>query len=270
LFLFTGVQACIGLLTALIVHESFHAVAARLLKEPIESVELAPFGGVMRYKAGSVQSKGIRGVVLALAGPAGNYAVILSLGAVVPARESELCKALVLANLCMMLLNLIPALPFDGGSVLFCLGYYLLDVSKLIRLLCFLGMISGGSFCFLAFHGLIRYGILNLSLAIVGVYVFAYAKESKGIMLAQNMYTVLYERSARNRFPSRAIFYRITGEEQLCNLTAQLCKAGETVFFIEKEDGSIRFIGSQHLCSAMLSEPYAQAKYAIEKQENNT
>lgn len=270
LLCFAGAHACIGLLAALIVHELFHAAAAKILKEPIDSVELAPFGGVMRYKTGSVPSKGIRGTVLALAGPAGNYAVILALGTMELPNESEVCRVLLLANLSMMLLNLIPALPFDGGSALFCLGYYLFDVSRLIGILCFLGMLSGGLFCFTACIGLIRYGILNLSLLIVGLYVFCCAKESKGTLLAQNVYAILYERRAMNRLPARATLYQISGEEQLCNLTAYLCKAGEAVFFAEKEDGELCLIGSQQLCSAMLKDPCAQVKSIVEKQENNT
>jgi len=272
LICFAGYHSCIGLLTALIIHESLHAAAAKLLKEPVISVELAPFGGVMRYKLGSVPSKGIRGTVLALAGPAGNYAVILLMGFMRLPDESEWCRAIVQANLCMMLLNLVPALPFDGGSAVFSVGFYLFDVSRLIEILSCLGMLSGGFLCLVALIGFMRYGILNMTLLIVGLYVFFYAKESKGILLAQNMYTVLYERSTKNTlsFPASAALCRISGEEQLCSLTACLCRAGETLFFVEKDDGRISFIGSHQLCSSILRKPGAQVNSIIEKLENST
>ena len=59
LVILSGIHACIGLLAALIAHETAHGLIALLIHEPIERLELAPFGGVMLYKAGSSPSKGM-------------------------------------------------------------------------------------------------------------------------------------------------------------------------------------------------------------------
>ena len=159
----SGLCACAGLVTALIVHESFHAAAAKLLHEPIACVELAPFGGVMHYQTGSTPGKGLRGAALALAGPVGNYAMILMVSCLCPNSDAELWRCIVVANLTMMLLNLLPALPFDGGSVLFSLGYYLFDVSRLIGFLSLMGVLLGMALCALACAGILLYGTLNSS-----------------------------------------------------------------------------------------------------------
>lgn len=271
LFVLSGPCACAGLVTALIVHESFHAAAAKLLHEPIACVELAPFGGVMRYQTGCTPSKGIRGAALALAGPVGNYAVILMVSCWCPSPEAELWRSIVFANLAMMLLNLLPALPFDGGSVLFCLGYYLFDVSRLIGILSLAGVLFGLAFCALACAGMMLYGTLNLTLIVVGAYVMHYARGYKGELLAQNVYALVSEHLQARHTPSRVAFYLLSGEEHLYSLITCLCRQeGTAVFLVKREDQGYAMLGEEQLCRALLAEPCAQVRHIVKKNENST
>lgn len=267
LFMLSGLCACAGLVTALIVHESFHAAAAKLLHEPIACVELAPFGGVMHYQTGSTPGKGLRGAALALAGPVGNYAMILMVSRLCPNPDAELWRCIVVANLTMMLLNLLPALPFDGGSVLFSLGYYLFDVSRLIGFLSLMGVLLGMALCALACAGMLLYGTLNLTLLVVGVYVMHYARGCKGELLAQNVYAVVSERLHKRQTPSRVAVYMLNGDEQLYSLITWLCREeGTTAFLVRQEGRGYALLGEEQLCRALLAEPCAQVRHIIEKE----
>ena len=56
-FLASG-WACLGAVSALLIHEGAHLAAIRLTGEKIETLEVTPFGGVMTYAPGKARTKG--------------------------------------------------------------------------------------------------------------------------------------------------------------------------------------------------------------------
>lgn len=270
LVILSGIHACIGLLAALIAHETAHGLIALLIHEPIERLELAPFGGVMLYKAGSSPSKGMRGVALALAGPLGNYACMVALG-LLPSSlcDIQICRSLATANLSMMLLNLLPVMPLDGGAALFSVGYYIFDVSMLIGVLSALGMMTGVGMCLMAITGAFRYGTLNLSLIVVGLYIFLYAGRNRTQMLIQNAYAVIHECTARAEGIRKVTFFRVTADEQLYMLLPYLCKAKASVFLVESRNGDVAYTDDRTLCCSMLADPGQTIRDVIQKSTEN-
>lgn len=254
--LFSGYEACIGLLTALLVHEAGHAVVAFIIKEPVERIELAPFGGVMQYRAGESPSKGMRGMLIASAGPLANYTIILVISRSFCHAESILTRKVFHANLSMMLINAVPALPLDGGAFVFSIGYYLFNLSKLINLLCFFGVALGISLCFLAGVGFVLYNILNISLIIVGVYLIRCARRSRNDMMAQNLYALIYETKASSSRQRKAEIYIMTGNEKLYSLAGLLGKAKAPLFLIEQEGRAPFMIQDTTILQALLDEPF--------------
>lgn len=111
-----------------VLHELGHALAARRYGIRASRILLLPIGGMAQFD--SLPRQPGRELVIALAGPAVNYALIglLVLGfgwptswdnvVVPPTRLSEVPHALLLINLAMGLFNLLPAFPMDGGRVL--------------------------------------------------------------------------------------------------------------------------------------------------------
>ena len=260
-----GARNCFALLYALIIHEAGHACVAKILKEPIAIVELLPFGGVMRYKDGCAASKGIRGVVLALAGPAMNYATVFLISTIKLPINRELCSSLINVNLSMMLLNLLPALPFDGGAAIFSIGYYLFNVSLFIRILSIMGQLTGIVFCILSLFGLAMYGKINLTLIVIGIYVFCYAVCSKEALFAQNIYSIVCEQCEQNRTLLKAACFLVNENEKICSLIPYLNKMRGTVFLIERDEGNLALIGEKQVCRALLDSPYMLVKDIKEK-----
>ncbi|MHB0884993.1 MAG: site-2 protease family protein [Bacillota bacterium] len=102
---------------SLLAHEVGHLVAARAIGLEVQRVVLWPFGGVA-YCDGPAPEPFAEGL-LALAGPLANLA-LLALGGLVAAGgllHPDLHRFFVQVNLGMTAVNLVPALPLDGGRV---------------------------------------------------------------------------------------------------------------------------------------------------------
>ena len=109
-------EALVALLSV-VCHEMAHVLVASAYNIRVESVELAPFGGVARM-AGSMEFDPQVELPVALAGPASSF-FLAALGAAL-ARSGLVAfdtGLLVDFNLLLGAFNLLPALPLDGGRV---------------------------------------------------------------------------------------------------------------------------------------------------------
>lgn len=115
------------LFLCVLLHEFGHIFAARRYGVQTPDVVLLPIGGVARLER--IPEKPIEEFVVALAGPAVNVviaiALFLALGGIVPAAGLDVANPgvtmlgrLLWANVFLVLFNLIPAFPMDGGRVL--------------------------------------------------------------------------------------------------------------------------------------------------------
>jgi Zn-dependent protease len=115
-----GVFACV------VLHELGHALMARWFGISTESITLYPIGGVARLRR--MSEKPFEEICIALAGPAVNLvlAVLLAPLAIAtfgPATIQDvgvnrLVSELLRANVALLLFNLLPCFPMDGGRVL--------------------------------------------------------------------------------------------------------------------------------------------------------
>ena len=255
--------ACaLGAVCALSVHELGHALAARMLGERICAVELAPFGGVMTYAPGYSPAKGLRGIALAAAGPLGNELALLLLGMATRSEtlcslmNGELLRQMIGANAAMLALNLLPALPLDGGRIIFCAGYYLFGVSALSLLLCALGTALGLLLCALAVCGALALGTFNLSLMIVGGYLTVCAVRSRDALLCENLYAVVHERLQSDRARcTRAALLCVGGETPLYALIPCIARTRSCVLAFEEEGGAPVLLSEAEALRALLENP---------------
>ncbi len=99
-----------------LLHEAGHMLMARLLRVRVVELELMPVGGAARLES----VWGLRPaqlVATALAGPAVNLLLVVSGVAAASAGVRGLSMP-VRVNLALLLFNLLPALPMDGGRIM--------------------------------------------------------------------------------------------------------------------------------------------------------
>src|SRR3954469_21284830 len=115
------------LFLCVLLHEFGHVFAARRYGIQTPDITLLPIGGVARLER--IPEKPMQELVVALAGPAVNIAIaallFLALGGMPSAESMEvgnpgvsLLARLASVNVFLVLFNLIPAFPMDGGRAL--------------------------------------------------------------------------------------------------------------------------------------------------------
>jgi Zn-dependent protease len=119
-----GFVIIVGLLLSILLHELGHAFAGRLFKAPVSFIELTGLGGVAHFER-SLPASAIKRSLIYLAGPAVNLVLWYALDflAVEAAASGNPMVALPLAllsysNFALMIFNLLPAYPLDGGHTL--------------------------------------------------------------------------------------------------------------------------------------------------------
>ncbi len=126
-----GIAFIVLLFACVVAHEFGHIWAARRYGIATRDVTLLPIGGVASLER--MPEKPSQEIVVALAGPAVNVVIAAALLAVMAATgegfdsrqlaeleraQSSLLMQLAAANIALVLFNLIPAFPMDGGRVL--------------------------------------------------------------------------------------------------------------------------------------------------------
>ncbi|WP_372369594.1 site-2 protease family protein [Candidatus Uabimicrobium sp. HlEnr_7] len=113
LFFLTLVFGCV------LLHEYGHCLVAKHYKIPVQNITLTPIGGVASI--GAITNPDIE-LKVTIAGPLVNFVIALILLplAVVSSYvwNNDFCMYLVTVNVILMVFNLIPAFPMDGGRIL--------------------------------------------------------------------------------------------------------------------------------------------------------
>ncbi len=142
-----GVTYFLTLFVCVVLHEYGHALTARRFGIRTRDITLLPIGGVARLER--IPTNPRQELLVAIAGPLVNVAIaavlalflVLSGQSMAPEQFAEptTLHALLLVNLGLVLFNLLPAFPMDGGRVLRALLAMKMDHGRATRIAATLG-----------------------------------------------------------------------------------------------------------------------------------
>ncbi len=172
-----------------LLHEYGHALVARRFGVKTRDITLLPIGGVARLER--MPDRPLQELWVALAGPAVNVVIatvlsiyLMAVHGGVLSRLSHLGQApfaerLLLVNVMLVVFNLIPAFPMDGGRVLRALLALHLDYAKATRVAATLGQGIALVFAFFGLLGVFG-GAGNPMLLFIALFVWIGASQELG------------------------------------------------------------------------------------------
>lgn len=170
----------LAVVTALCFHEAAHLIAARAMRVRVASLRLMPFGGAAQL--GNIYALSPSQLfITAAAGPMANLLLLFICGALAQwgILSYEMARAVSRVNLALMLFNLLPALPLDGGRMLYALTARRLGRSRAASLGIALGRVAAAGLVAATARTIIMTGRFNLSLAACAVFILASAPEER-------------------------------------------------------------------------------------------
>ena len=180
-----------ALFACVILHEFGHALAARRYGIGTRDINLLPIGGVARLESMPEDPK--EELVVAIAGPAVNVAIAAGLYLIMMLlgqtdiglghhiTGSNFLADLLVINIILVLFNLIPAFPMDGGRVLRALLAFKMKRGKATQIAASVGQLLAIGF---VFFGL----FYNPWLLFIGIFVFLGAgAESKQVVATESL-----------------------------------------------------------------------------------
>lgn len=239
--------------TCVVLHEFGHALTALHFGIRTRHITLLPIGGVASLER--IPEKPGQELVVAIAGPAVNL-VIGSLLAVVlvligspllmldpaqnPTGPIALLQGLVMANGILLLFNLIPAFPMDGGRVLRALLAYTMDRVKATRIAAIAGRICALGFLLIAFY------YKQPMLGLIALFVFAGGTAEQKMVETQHAL-----RDVRVQDVMRTRFWTMAHDRTVQEAADELLAGGDHVLFLTRNDAFDRAIPRANLIAAV-------------------
>lgn len=203
-----GVVLMILLFTCVTLHELGHSIVAQLFNIPVREIVLLPLGGVALIAKSP--EKPWHELLIAAAGPAvnvfiasflflvtGGIGVNLDVNALLATlREPSLTTMLIwllFANISLVVFNLIPAFPLDGGRILRAMLAMALGNARATRIASTIGQISA------VILGILGIANGQLLLTLIALFIFFGAGQERGLTEARTVLNTLRVGDAYNK-----------------------------------------------------------------------
>lgn len=233
------VQASLSVLLMLLVfgcvllHELGHALTARRFGVATRDIILLPIGGVARLER--MPEKPSQEILVAIAGPAVNVAIALVLAGLMGtfhlslsglAFTGGLLEALLYINIVIVLFNMIPAFPMDGGRVLRALLATRLSFVRATRIASYIGQAVAVGF------GIAGIAMNHPMLLLVALFVFLAASEERAMVQSRS---AMQGASARDAMLTD---FQVIGADTTLQEAMNLLMAGSQTDFPVVQDGA--------------------------------
>jgi Zn-dependent protease/CBS domain-containing protein len=232
----TGILFIIALFLCVVLHEYGHALTARRYGIKTRDITLYPIGGVARLER--MPDKPIEELWVAIMGPAVNVVIAILLYAylaltnnLVPISQLTVASGnfferLMAVNIFLVLFNLIPAFPMDGGRVLRALLAMAMDYVRATQIAAYVGQ---GIALIFGFIGLFS----NPFLLFIALFVWIGASQEASLVQMRNSISgIPVTRAMQTKFET------ISPNDNLAYV-AKLILAGAQHDFPVAEDGQV-------------------------------
>ena len=245
-------QDVVALAAALAAHEAAHLLAARALGVGVRQLSLMPFGGAICMENPYVLAPS-RLVAVAAAGPAANLLALVSAAALAHWRVLSGAAALALlrSNLVLMLFNLLPALPLDGGRVLVALLAERLGRARAAEIGILLGRVVAALLLALAAASAILARRFNLSPAFAAIFILASVGDERRALSDARVRAML-KGLMPIRTPVRAQVWAVGGDCQARRALRVARADALTVFAVYEDSRLSSFTDDRRLLEAVL------------------
>lgn len=240
---------------ALAFHECGHLLASKWYQMRIQEIEITPYGGVISLENLSA-SPACAQFILAAAGPF--FSLLGSVMAVIMAQKHivnyHFAQQFARGNLILFLVNLMPALPLDGGRMMRAVLTRFIPYPLATKCLCYLGYALGISLCTLSFY-FAWHGKIQLSPILAGVYLIYAAAQEKKQGTARYITSLI---ARRRRLESQEMlpveFLAVSSSAPARGLLSGLSAGKYHVFYVLSEDGMehLGTVEEKQFCDAVL------------------
>jgi stage IV sporulation protein FB len=232
-----GVVFILAIFGCVLLHEFGHALAARIYGIQTPDITLLPIGGVARMQR--IPDQPIQEIVVALAGPAVNVVIAGVLFAVVGRIDdlSEIAEfvspnlgllpKLAVVNVWLVLFNMLPAFPMDGGRVLRAALAMFMNYSAATQVAASIGQALALGLGILGLLG-------NPMLIFIAIFVYLAATQESHRVQMKSLAQGLHVRDAMV-----TKFYSLAEHDTLQRAIDALLRTSQHEFPVVKTDGTI-------------------------------
>lgn len=160
-----------------IIHEMIHYIAARILGYSGFCIEILPIGAALKLKDLDEASP-MEDIIISLSGPIGNFIIALISYIVYKYINNSYILLFLQYNMAIGLFNLFPAFPLDGGRILRDILTTKFLYKKANEIALRISIILGYILLIIHFITLL-YGISNINLALIAIFILVISKKEK-------------------------------------------------------------------------------------------
>lgn len=246
-------------LLSIVLHEAAHAAVSAAFGKPPKEIEVTPLGMLMRLEEDEVLPL-LKRFLTVLAGP--GMTLLLCAAALIGTKHGvisyEAGRALFMSNLSILLLNLLPALPLDGGRLLAQLLSLFLPVTVVNRVLRALGTLTGMLCIALNLWLTWKQGGWNLSLTAAGCFLIYSAAVSTTSQAMAQLRSFTDRKIRLENKGCLSVAWQAACDSLTAQQAARRLHPRRYTIFTVVERGSQKCLGSVHeqaVIAACLSSP---------------